>query len=190
MSLFGHQNFAEITDTRYPGERLVCGRNLVLAAQRAATRESLLQATEKELGKIAAQAAAGRVKDADKIGVKVGKVIDKRKVGKHFITDIADGRLSWRRDEEKVAAKAELDGIYVIRTSAAEENSGPPRPLKPTRTSGTWNAILIDESRRHRPAADLPLPGIPGPGARAVVHARRLPHLAPAPGARPAHFHR
>jgi hypothetical protein len=68
--------------------------------------------------------AAGRVKDADKIGVKVGKVIDKRKVGKHFITDIADGRLSWRRDEEKIAAEAELDGIYVIRTSAAEEKLG------------------------------------------------------------------
>src|SRR5512140_1652056 len=124
MSLFDQQNFAEITDARYPGERLVCCRNPALAAQRAATRESLLAATEKELEKIAAQAAAGRVKDADKIGVKVGKVIDKRKVGKHFITDIADGRLSWRRDEEKIAAEAELDGIYVIRTSAAEEKLG------------------------------------------------------------------
>ena len=124
MSLFDDQNFAEITDARYPGERLVCCRNPALAAQRAAKRESLLQATEKELEKIAAQAAAGRVKDADKIGVKVGKVIDKRKVGKHFITDIADGRLSWRRDEEKIAAEAELDGIYVIRTSAAEEKLG------------------------------------------------------------------
>ena len=121
MSLSGDQNFAEITDARYPGERLICCRNPALAAQRAAKRESLLQATGKELEKIAAQVAAGRVKDADKIGIKVGKVINKRKVGKHFITDIADGRLSWRRDEEKIAAEAELDGIYVIRTSAAEE---------------------------------------------------------------------
>jgi transposase len=68
--------------------------------------------------------AAGRVKGADKIGVTVGKVIDKKKVGKHFITDIADDRLSWRRDEEKIAAEAGLDGIYVIRTSAAEEKLG------------------------------------------------------------------
>jgi hypothetical protein len=124
MSLFDQQNFAEITDARYPGERLICCRNPALAAQRAATRESLLAATEKELEKIAAQAAAGRLKGADRIGVKVGKVINKKKVGKHFITDIADGRLSWRRDEDKIAAEAELDGIYVIRTSATEEKLG------------------------------------------------------------------
>ena len=56
--------------------------------------------------------------------MKVGKVINTRKVGKHFITDIADERLSWRRDQEKIDAEAELDGIYVIRTSAAEEKLG------------------------------------------------------------------
>ncbi len=120
MSLSGDQNFAEITDARYPGERLICCRNPALAAQ----RESLLAATETELEKIAAQVAAARLKGAGKIGVKVGKVINKRKVGKHFITDIADGRLSWRRDQGKIAAEAELDGIYVIRTSAAEEKLG------------------------------------------------------------------
>jgi hypothetical protein len=124
MSLSGTQNFAEIIDARYPGERLICCRNPALAAQRAAKRESLLAATETELEKIAAQVTAGRVKGAGKIGIKVGKVINKRKVGKHFITDIADGGLSWRRDEEKIAAEAELDGIYVIRTSAAEEKLG------------------------------------------------------------------
>ena len=124
MSLSGDQNFAEVTDSRYPGERLICCRNPALAAQRAAKRESLLAATEKELEKIAAQVSAGRLKEAHKIGVKVGKVINTRKVGKHFITDIADERLSWRRDQEKIDAEAELDGIYVIRTSAAEEKLG------------------------------------------------------------------
>ena len=118
MSLFDDQNFAEITDPRYPGERLICCRNPALAAQRAAKRESLLAATEEELGKIRASVQAGRLKAAGKIGIKVGKVINKRKVGKHFITDIGDGRFSWRRDEEKIAAEAALDGIYVIRTSA------------------------------------------------------------------------
>src|SRR3974390_1490645 len=125
MSLFDQQDFAEISDSRYPGERLICCRNPALAAQRAAKRESLLAATEEELGTIRASVQAGRVKDADKIGVKVGKVINKRKVGKHFITDIADGRLEFRRDQEKIDAEAALDGIYVIRTSAAEEKLGP-----------------------------------------------------------------
>jgi len=121
MSLFDDQNFAEISDARYPGERLICCRNPALAAQRAAKRESLLAATEKELDKIRASVQAGRLKDADKIGVKVGKVIDKRKAGKHFITSIADGQLEFRRDQEKIGAEAALDGIYVIRTSAAAD---------------------------------------------------------------------
>jgi hypothetical protein len=124
MSLFDEQNLAGITDSRYPGERLICCRNPALAAQRAAKRQSLLEATEEELGKIRASVRAGRVKDADKIGIKVGKVINKRKVGKHFITDITDSRFEFRRDQEKVSAEAELDGIYVIRTSAAEETLG------------------------------------------------------------------
>jgi hypothetical protein len=120
MSLFDDQNLAEITDTRYPGERLICCRNPALAAQRAAKRESLLAATEEELGKISASVQAGRVKDAGKIGIRAGKVINQRKVGKHFITDISDGSFSWRRDEDNIAAEAALDGIYVIRTSATE----------------------------------------------------------------------
>ena len=124
MSLFDDQNFAEITDPRYPGERLICCRNPALAAQRAAKRESLLAATEEELGKIRASVLAGRLNDAGKIGIKAGKVINKRKVGKHFITDIGDGRFGWRRDEEKIAAEAALDGIYVIRTSATADQLG------------------------------------------------------------------
>ena len=121
MSLSDTRNFAEISDARYPGERLICCRNPALAAQRAAKRESLLAATEKELGKIRESVQAGRLKNAGKIGVKAGKVINKRKVGKHFITSIADGRLEFRRDQEKIGAEAALDGIYVIRTSAAAE---------------------------------------------------------------------
>jgi hypothetical protein len=124
MSLFDDQNFAEITDARYPGERLICCRNPALAAQRAARRESLLAATEEELGTIRASVRAGRLKDADKIGIRVGKVINKRKVGKHFIISIADGQLEFRRDQQKIDAEAALDGIYVIRTSAGADELG------------------------------------------------------------------
>jgi hypothetical protein len=117
MSLFGTQNFAEITHPDYPGERLVCCRNPVLEADRARTRAELLAGTEAELATIKASVQTGRLKDPDKIGIRVGKVINKRKVAKHFLLDIGPGRLAWRRDEEKIAAEAALDGIYVIRTS-------------------------------------------------------------------------
>ena len=190
MSLSGHPNFAEVTDARYPGERLICCRNPALAARRAATRESLLAASRKELEKIAAQAAAGRLKGADKIGVKVGKVINKNKVGKHFITDIADGRLSWRRDEDKIAAEAELDGIYVYRTSATEEILGTAGTVEACKDLGNlerdfWSMKAEDTGLR--PIYHYLENRV---GATCFVHARHLPYLAPAPGVRPAHFHR
>ena len=117
MSLSDEQGFAEITHPDYPGERLICCRNPVLAAERARKREDLLAATEQDLAKIRASVAAGRLTDPDKIGIRVGKIIGKHKVGKHFILDIAPGRLAWHRDQDKIAAEAALDGIYVIRTS-------------------------------------------------------------------------
>jgi Transposase DDE domain len=121
MSLSGTQNLAEITHPDYPGERLVCCHNPVLAADRARTREELLAATEKDLATIRKSADAGRLKDPDKIGIRAGKVIGKRKAAKHFILGIGPGRFTWRRDEEKIAAEAALDGIYVIRTSVNQE---------------------------------------------------------------------
>jgi hypothetical protein len=117
MSLFDTQNFAEITHPDYPGERLICCHNPVLEADRARTRAELLADTEAELEKIRKSVAAGRLKDPGKIGLRAGKVINKRKVAKHFLLDIGPGRLAWSRDEEKIAAEAALDGIYVIRTS-------------------------------------------------------------------------
>jgi hypothetical protein len=117
MSLFDHQNFAEITHPDYPGERLICCHNPVLAADRARTRKELLAATEADLAKIRKSVESGRLKDPDKIGIRAGKVIGRHKVAKHFILSIGPGRLAWRRDEEKIAAEAALDGIYVIRTS-------------------------------------------------------------------------
>ena len=91
MSLFDEQNLAEITHPDYPGERLVCCHNPALAASRALTREELLAATEADLDKIRKSGTAGRLKDPDKIGIRVGKVINKQKVGKHFTWQITGG---------------------------------------------------------------------------------------------------
>ena len=121
LSLFDEQDLAEITSGDFPGERLIACRNPFEARKRARTREELLAATEAGLGTIAAQVAAGRVKDPDKIGVRAGKVINKRKVAKHFILDIGDGRISWRRDQASIDAEAATDGIYVIRTPVPAE---------------------------------------------------------------------
>jgi hypothetical protein len=116
LSLFDEQDLAEITSPDFPGERLIACRNPVLAEERARKREDLLQATELDLGKIAARAAAGKIKDPDKIGLAAGKIINKHKVAKHITLSISDGQLSWQRDQASINAEAATDGIYVIRT--------------------------------------------------------------------------
>ncbi len=124
MSLFDEQNFAEITHPDYPGERLACCRNPLLAEERARKREELLDATGRDLEKIAVRVRGGRgrrLKGKDAIGLAVGKVIKKRKVAKHFILDIADDAFTWQRDTEKIEAEKRLDGIYVIRTPVKKE---------------------------------------------------------------------
>jgi len=118
-SLFDRYNIAEITSEDYPGERLVVCYNPLLAEDRQRTREELLAATEARLEKIAAQVAR-RTKtplSADAIGVKVGKVINRHKVGKHFTLTIEDNLLRFERNEAAIARETQLDGIYIIRTS-------------------------------------------------------------------------
>ena len=118
-TLFDEQDMAEITHPDYPGERLIACYNPFLAAERARKRGELLDATEAELAKIAAATRRARrpLRGQDKIALAVGKVINAKKVAKHFIVDIAEDGLAWRRDEDKIAAEAALDGIYVIRTN-------------------------------------------------------------------------
>lgn len=117
LSLFDQQDLAEITHPDYPGERLVACRNPLLAAERARKRDDLLQATEKLLTEIAARVAKGTLSGADAIGVAVGKVINKYKVGKHFDCQITNTSLTFERNQDKIDAEAALDGIYVLRTS-------------------------------------------------------------------------
>jgi len=116
LSLSDEQDLAEITSPEFPGERLIACRNPVLAAERARKRADLLAATEDDLGKVAAQVAAGRIKDPAAIGLRAGRVLNKRKMAKHFTLDIAERRISWQRNQEAIGTEAATDGIYVIRT--------------------------------------------------------------------------
>ena len=118
MSLFDQQDLAEITSPDYPGERLIACRNPALAADRARTRENLLQATEKLLDPLIARAQAGRLSGAAEIGVAVGKVINKYNTGKHFEVTITDTSLAVTRKQSQIAEEAALDGFYVLRTPA------------------------------------------------------------------------
>jgi len=123
LSLFDERNLAEITSPDYPGERLIVCRNPFLADERARKREELLEATERELDKVVAAAQRQRrpLRGQDKIGLRVGKVLNRFKVGKHFRIGIADTAFRYERDMARIAEEAALDGLYVIRTSLSED---------------------------------------------------------------------
>jgi len=121
LGLFDERNLFEMEHPDYPGERLIACRNPELAKLRSEKRRDLLRATEEELEKVRGMVERGRLRGKAQIGVRVGRVINKYKVAKHFELDIENKKLQWRIDEGKVAAEALLDGIYVIRTSLSKK---------------------------------------------------------------------
>jgi len=126
MSLFDTHDLAEIHHPNYPGERLVACHNPVLAEQRARTRNKLLTATENLLDAIVKRVAEGKLAGQDAIGVAAGKIINKYKMAKHFTLTITDTSLSYHRNTQKISTEANLDGIYVIRTSVTTDTLSTP----------------------------------------------------------------
>ena len=118
-SLFDERDLAEVVSPDYPGARLIVCRNPLLAAERARKREELLAATEKDLDKTVAatQRPRNRLRGEARIGLVVGRVLNRYKVGKHFELTIRADHFSYRRDQTRIAEEAALDGIYVVRTS-------------------------------------------------------------------------
>jgi hypothetical protein len=110
---------AEITSEDFPGERLIVCRNPELAAERSRKRQELRDATEAELQKVQAMTTRTRnkLRGKDKIGLKVGAVLDRRHMAKHFELAITETNLSWSRKTDAIAAETALDGFYVIRTN-------------------------------------------------------------------------
>ena len=140
-SLFDERDLAEITSSLYPNQRLVVCRNPLLTAQRHRKRLELLAATEQQLAKIAVAVARPRrrLRGADKIGLRVGKVVDRFKVAKHFRIEIGETSFTYVRDERKIAAEAALDGFYVVRSSL------PPETLEPAQLVGAYKGLAKAE---------------------------------------------
>jgi len=132
QSLFDERHLAEIIAPDYPGERLIACFNPLLAEERRRTRQELVAATERELAKIAREVARRRKTPltAAEIGVKVGRVRNRFKVGKHFELTIEEGGFRWARREEAIRRESELDGLYVIRTSEPQTQLSAPDTVR------------------------------------------------------------
>lgn len=127
LSLFDERDLAEISDPSYSGERLVVCKNPLLADERGRKRRELLAATERKLEAVAKAVARAKrpLRGKAEIGLRVGKVLGRFKMGKHFKLTITDDDFRYERDEEAIAAETSLDGIYVVRTTVGAERMSP-----------------------------------------------------------------
>jgi transposase len=120
LSLFDDKDLGEITDPAYPDERLIVCRNPLLAEERSRKREELLACTERSLERIRAQVEAGKLRSEKAIALRVGRVIDRFNVAKHFVLHIDAGSFGFLRDQKQIAQEAALDGFYVLRTNVTK----------------------------------------------------------------------
>ena len=118
-SLFDERDLAEVSSEAFPDEHLIVCRNPLLAAERQRKRQELLAATEKDLLPIAAatRRKSRPLRGAAAIGMRVGKVINRHKMAKHFVTTITDDAFTFRRDEERIAGEQQLNGLYIVRSN-------------------------------------------------------------------------
>lgn len=127
LSFFDERDLAEVTDYRYPGERLVVCHNPLLGERRARKREDMLCATERDLAKIQARAEQGArggrggIRGEAAIGELLGRVVNKYAMAKHFTWTITENAFAWARNERSIAEEAALDGLYVLRTNVPAE---------------------------------------------------------------------
>lgn len=151
-SLFDERDLFECRSEDYPGERLIACRNPLLAAERARKREELLVATEQELEKVAAATRRTRapLRGADAIGVRVGRVLGRFKMGKHFRYEITAEAFTYQRDLDRIRSEAALDGLYVIRTSVD------PGALDTEQAVGAYKSLsAIERAFRSMKTVDL-----------------------------------
>jgi hypothetical protein len=152
MSLFDQTSLAEITHPDYPGERLIACRNPALATERTRKRLALLDATDAELTTIVAAVGAGRLTGAGKIGIRIGKVVGKYKMAKHYRIDITDSTVTFSRDQAAIDTEAALDGLYIIRTSV------PATQMSADKVVATYKSLaLVERDFRSLKSIDLDL---------------------------------
>ena len=154
MSLFDERDMAAITSPDYPGERLIVCRNPDLARERTRKRLDLLAATERDLAAIAAAASRARkpLRGKAEIALKIGAIINRHKMAKHFELDVGEASFAFHRNADAIAAEAALDGIYVVRTNLAQ------RVLDDAATVGAYKSLAkVERAFRSLKTVDIHL---------------------------------
>lgn len=107
MDLFHENNLIEIEHPDYPKERLIVCRNPELAKRRHMKRQSLLEATSKDLQKIRQMTQVNRVHGKEQIEALANKILSGYRVRKYYKLIVEDGSLSFEVDEAAMIAEAQ-----------------------------------------------------------------------------------
>ena len=156
-SLFDQHGLAEINSSLFPGERLVVCHNPRVATERARKREALLDTTETQLLELKERTQRPKrpLRKAEAITVAATRILDRRKMRKHFLTDIKEAHFSFQRDQDSITREAALDGFYVIRTSLRAQDLPAERAVLTYKRLGRIEAAFAtlksDEDLRLRP---------------------------------------
>ena len=187
--LFDERNLISLTHDDYPGEHLVACRNPPLARLRAAKRQVLIAATTIELDKVKAMVMAGRLEGRDKIGVRVGKVIAKYKVAKHF--DRHQGRRIRLCGERRSCCRRSGTGRALRDPHQRRRSRHDGRAGGTQRQAAGRGRACVPFTERCRPARASDPASARGSrqGAHLPVHAGRLRAVAHDPGLGTADIH-
>ena len=153
-ALFGQCDLAEITNPDYLGQRPLSWRNPATAHEHARRREESLQAAEVRLEMIAAarRREQAPLRGADQPGLRVGMAIRQRKAATHYELRIGEREFSFACKPATIAAEAELDGLYAIRTSLAAGDLSAPEVVRAHQRLGPVEQALCNYQSSDRTA--------------------------------------
>ena len=147
IGLFDEKKIVEVIDPQDPTRRYCLCRNPETAQRETQTRATLLDRTRAGLEKIAQSKRRG---SAEKLGARVGRLLERYKMGKFVKWEVKEGKLEWHFDEEAVAAEKSFDGCYVIRADVPKEK------MKETELVLTYKKLsLVEQAFRNLKTVSL-----------------------------------
>ena len=115
ISLFDEKNIVEVIDGNM---RYMLCKNPVMQQKETAARRQLIALTCAEMDKIISSTRKTKYPKA----VRVGRVIDKKKMAKFFIIEGEDDNITYRLNQDKIEKEEALDGCYIVFTDVASED--------------------------------------------------------------------
>lgn len=118
LDMFDEKNIVEVIDPENANCRYCLCRNPQSAKRETETRNALLKRTTDGLTKIASTKRKAKI---EQIAARVGKLLDKTKMGKFVEWKISKGKLQWSLNKDAIDTEQLLDGCYIIVSDVSQK---------------------------------------------------------------------